>query len=169
MSIAYRAATAADLPAIDALFRSSFADTFAHLYKSEDLAAFFGQFTPEAWAQEFADPRYAWRLAEEDGQLAGFVKLGPPSVPVESRADRLELRQIYVDKAWHGRGIAQAFMDWAIGEAKARAVHELYLTVYVDNHRARKVYDRYGFEPVGSYAFMVGNHADEDIIMRLTL
>jgi GNAT superfamily N-acetyltransferase len=169
MTIAYRAATAADLPAIDALFRSSFSDTFAHLYKPEDLALFFADFTPEAWAEEFADPSYGWLLAEEDGQLAGFVKLGPPSVPVASRADRLELRQIYIDKAWHGQGIAPVLMDWAIGEAKARGVHELYLTVYVDNHRARKVYDRYGFQPVGSYSFMVGNHADEDIIMRLTL
>ncbi|MES2119600.1 MAG: GNAT family N-acetyltransferase [Pseudomonadota bacterium] len=169
MTIAYRPATAADLPAIDALFRSSFTDTFAHLYKPEDLSLFFADFTPEAWAEEFADLSYGWLLAEEGGQLAGFVKLGPPSVPVDSRADRLELRQIYIDKTWHGRGIAPVLMDWAIGEAKARGVHEIYLTVYVDNHRARRVYDRYGFEPVGSYSFMVGNHADEDIIMRLTL
>jgi GNAT superfamily N-acetyltransferase len=169
MTIAYRTGTAADLPAIDALFRASFADTFAHLYKPEDLAAFFANFTPAAWAEEMADDRYAFRLAEDDGQLVGFVKLGPPSVPVESRADRLELRQIYLDKRWHGRGIAQQLMDWAIAEAKQRGVRDLYLTVYVDNERARRVYECYGFEPVGRYDFMVGNHADEDIIMRLTL
>ena len=76
MTIAYRTGTAADLPAIDALFRASFADTFAHLYKPEDLAAFFANFTPAAWAEEMADERYAFRLAEDDGQLVGFVKLG---------------------------------------------------------------------------------------------
>jgi ribosomal protein S18 acetylase RimI-like enzyme len=116
-----------------------------------------------------ADERYAFRLAEDDGQLVGFVKLGPPSVPVESRADRLELRQIYLRKEWHGQGIAQHLMDWAIAEAKQRDARELYLTVYVDNDRARRVYERYGFQPVGRYDFMVGNHADEDIIMRLAL
>ena len=46
---------------------------------------------------------------------------------------------------------------------------ELYLTVYVDNHRARRFYDRYGFERVGRYDFMVGSHADEDVIMRRSL
>ena len=33
----------------------------------------------------------------------------------------------------------------------------------------RNVYDRYGFEFVGTYAFMVGTHADEDHVMRLAL
>jgi ribosomal protein S18 acetylase RimI-like enzyme len=58
-------------------------------------------------------------------------------------------------------------MDWVLGEARARRAPELYLSVYIDNHRARRFYDRYGFEPVGRYDFMVGNHADEDILMRL--
>ena len=35
--------------------------------------------------------------------------------------------------------------------------------------RARRFYERYGFEEVGKYVFMVGNHADDDRIMRLTL
>ena len=43
------------------------------------------------------------------------------------------------------------------------------LTVYVDNHRAKAFYERRGFVEVGRYDFMVGNHADEDIIMRVAL
>jgi GNAT superfamily N-acetyltransferase len=169
VNVTYRPATEADLSAVDALFRASFADTFAHLYQPEDLAAFFAQFTAEAWLTEFTDPGYAFRLAEADGMTVGFVKLGPPSIPIDSNAERIELRQIYVEKAWHGRGIARELIDWSIAEAKQRGAAELYLTVYIDNHRARRVYDRYGFQPMGSYAFMVGNHADEDVIMRLSL
>ena len=66
-------------------------------------------------------------------------------------------------------GIAGAMMDWAIDEARRRCAGELYLTVYTDNHRARRIYERYGFEEIGPYAFMVGEQADEDIIMRLHL
>jgi ribosomal protein S18 acetylase RimI-like enzyme len=60
-------------------------------------------------------------------------------------------------------------MDWTVAEAERRGAKELYLTVYVENHRARRFYDRYGFEAVGRYDFMVGTHADEDVIMRKAL
>jgi RimJ/RimL family protein N-acetyltransferase len=56
-----------------------------------------------------------------------------------------------------------------LDEARRRGALDLYLTVYVDNHRARRFYEGYGFEFVGPYTFMVGNHADEDHIMRLAL
>ena len=164
-----RDATFGDLPAVDRVFRQSFCDTFAHLYRPEDLAAFLAQFTPEAWAEEFADPRYRFRVSEADGEVVGFVKLGPSALPIETTAKAIELRQLYLLKGHHGSGIAAALTDWAIEEARRQGFEELYLTVYVDNYRARRFYDRYGFEEVGRYAFMVGNHADEDIIMRKLL
>jgi len=167
--MSHRDATAADLPAIDGVFRRSFCETFAHLYRPEDLAAFLAKFTPEAWAEEFADPRYRFRVAEAGGEVVGYVKLGPSALPIETRARAVELRQIYVIREHHGSGIAKTLTDWALGEVRAAGFEELYLTVYTDNHRARRFYDRYGFETVGPYAFMVGNQADEDIVMRLKL
>lgn len=169
MTANHRDATREDLPAIDRLFRASFRDTFAHLYQPDDLAAFLARFTPEAWAAEFADRRYRFRVAEVGGVVVGFVKLGPSELPIETDRRALELRQIYVLKSHHGAGIAAALTDWAIDESRRLGFEELYLTVYVDNHRARRFYDRYGFEPVGRYDFMVGSHADEDLIMRKRL
>ena len=169
MSATFRDARATDLPAVDRIFRTSFCETFAHLYRAEDLDAFLAKFTAQAWREEFDDPAYAFSIAEVDGQAVGYVKLGPLTVPVESGGNALELRQLYVLKEQHGSGIGKKLMDWALVEARARGAAELYLTVYVDNHRARRVYERYGFEPVGRYDFMVGSHADEDIIMRKQL
>jgi GNAT superfamily N-acetyltransferase len=99
----------------------------------------------------------------------GFVKLGPLKLAVETRGPALLLDQLYLLKEHHGSGIARALMDWAIAEARRRGAQELYLTVYVDNDRARRLYVGYGFEPVGRYDFMVGTQADEDIIMRKKL
>ena len=56
-----------------------------------------------------------------------------------------------------------------IERAQDRRADHLYLSVFTENHRARRFYEKYGFEPEGTYAFMVGNHADEDIVMRLKL
>jgi len=164
-----RDAAADDLPAIDRVFRTSFCETFAHLYHPEDLAAFLGKFTPGAWTEEFRDPRYRFRVAEADGEVVGYVKLGPSALPFETEKRAVELRQIYLLKGHQGSGIAAALTDWAIGEARRLGFEELYLTVFTDNQRARRFYDRYGFEAVGRYDFMVGDQADEDIIMRKTL
>jgi len=164
-----RRATRDDLPRIDALFRRSFADTFAHLYAAEDLAAFFALFTPEAWQEEYDDPGHAFLVAEAGDTLIGYIKLGPPAFPIEIVRPAIELRQIYFDHAWLGRGLSRPMMDWAIDEARRRGTEEMYLSVFTENHRAQALYRRYGFTEVGPYKFMVGNHADEDIIMRLDL
>ena len=66
-----RPATDADLTAIDRVFRTSFCDTFAHLYDPSDLAAILDGFTAEAWAAEFADPAYAFQVGEADGETVG--------------------------------------------------------------------------------------------------
>jgi len=167
--IMYRDATPDDAPAIGALFRQGFIDTFAHLYDPKDLAAFFAGFTLEAWRRELADPDFAFRLAEDDGVPAGYAKVSSVSLPVEPAGPAAELRQLYVLKRWHGTGIARALMDWVLAEARGRGAEALYLSVFTDNHRARSFYARYGFEEVGPYVFMVGNHADQDIIMRSRL
>lgn len=162
----FRDAVAADLPTVDRVFRTSFCDTFAHLYRPEDLEAFLAEFTPAAWQEEFDDPRYRFRVAEVDGEIVGFLKLGPSALPIETDKRAIELRQIYILKERHGSGIAAALTDWAIDEARRQGFEEIYLTVYVENLRARRFYERYGFHQVGKYDFMVGNQADEDLILR---
>jgi ribosomal protein S18 acetylase RimI-like enzyme len=169
MTISYRIAGKGDAAAIDRIFRTSFCDTFAHLYRPEDLEAFLSKFTLDAWTAEFGDERYHFQIAEADGQIVGFVKLGPPELPVQRTGPAIELRQLYILHEWHGLGAAQALMDWALAEAKARGGQELYLTVYTENWRARRFYEKYGFVEVGPYRFMVGEQADEDIIMRASL
>jgi GNAT superfamily N-acetyltransferase len=164
----FRDATPADAAAIDRIFRTSFCDTFAHIYREEDLSAFLADFTLEAWEAELADPTFAFRIAEA-GEPVGFVKLAPLKFPVETDVPAIELRQLYILREHHGAGIAAQLMDWAFEEARRRGAEELYLTVYVENRRARRFYERYNFVPVGRYDFMVGSHADEDIIMKKAL
>ena len=169
MTIALRSAGVADAATIDRLFDTSFCDTFAHLYSEEDLSTFLLGFEIDDWKQELGDPAFAFRLAEADGEAAGYAKLGPLTLPVETAHPAIQLDQLYVLKEYHGEGIAAALMDWAIAEARRRGAEQMYLTVFTENHRARRFYDRYGFEEIGPYKFMVGNQADEDIIMRLAL
>jgi ribosomal protein S18 acetylase RimI-like enzyme len=167
--ITYRDGTVVDAPTLDRIFDTSFSDTFAHLYRTEDLNAFLSGFGVADWKVQLNDPDYAFHIAEADDEPIGYVKLGPLKIPVETNRPAILLDQLYILREHHGAGIAHALMDWALAEAARRGAAEMYLTVYVDNHRARRFYDRYGFEAVGRYDFMVGSQADEDIIMRKSL
>ena len=169
MTAIYRDATPNDAAAIDRVLRLTFTETFAHLYRQEDLETFLAKFTPEAWRSELLDPDRAFRLAETDGEVVGYVKLGPLELPVQESRPAILLSQLYVLRDHHGAGIAHALMDWALSEAGRRGKEQLYLTVFTENHRARRFYDRYGFEAVGRYDFMVGSHADEDLVMKKAL
>ena len=169
MTVAYRDATPADAATLDRIFDTVFCDTFAHLYREEDLNAFLSSFRVADWERQLGDPAFAVRVAEIDGETVGYLKLGPLKLPVEANGPALLLDQLYVLREHHGAGIAKELMAWALEETARRGATQLFLTVYVDNHRAKRFYDRYGFEDVGRYAFMVGSHADEDIIMRKLL
>lgn len=168
-SVTYRDVIPEDAALIADLFARSFVETFGHLYHRLDLKLFLAGITPESFEAEIRDPEFALRLAETADEPVGFAKLGPPSLPVDTPPNTAELWQIYVLKPWQGLGIAEQLYHWALGEARRRGAEHLQLSVYVDNHRARRFYDRRGFEPVGRYDFMVGTHADEDIVMRRSI
>ena len=169
MSLELRSGTPADAEAIDRVFRKSFCATFAHLYRPADLAAFLAQFTLEQWRSELADPAFAFEVAADGTGLVGYVKLGPIKFPVEDTGPAILLSQLYVAPDHVGSGVGRELMERAFAEARHRRKEQLYLTVFVDNDRARRFYERYGFEPVGRYEFMVGSQADEDIVMRKAL
>jgi GNAT superfamily N-acetyltransferase len=167
--ISYRNAAPADAAMLADLGRRTFTETFGHLYDPEDLALFLQTHTEDRWLAELRVPDFSVRLVEGDEGPVGYAKLGPPSLPFEPRGPCIELRQFYVLKPWHGAGVSQELMRWALEQGKQRGAMEMYLSVFVDNHRARRFYERYGFQFVAPYAFMVGSHADEDHIMRLVL
>jgi diamine N-acetyltransferase len=169
MTIEYRTATVRDAEALSALGIATFTDTFGHLYQPGDLAIFLQNHAPDGWERELSDPAFAVRVAELDGRMVGYAKLGPPHLPFEPRGEAAELRQLYVLEEMKGQGVAHALLEWVIERARDRRADHLYLSVFTDNHRARRFYEKYGFEPEGTYAFMVGTHADEDIVMRLAL
>ncbi|GAA3997480.1 GNAT family N-acetyltransferase [Sphingomonas humi] len=164
-----RPATAADLPAIDQVFRTSFCDTFAHLYDPADLAAFLDGFTAATWQAEFDDPDYAFQVGEVGGKVVGYIKLGPNKLPHVEPGQLLELKQLYLLKEAQGTGLAHGLMNWALDEAKLRGARRMALSVWSENWRAQAFYDRYGFEDRGPVGFMVGNHRDEDRVWEAEL
>ena len=168
--ITYRDARTIDGPALSVMARRSFTETFGTLYSQSDLAAFLDEaFGPNGLPSQLSDPDFTIRLALDDDQIIGFVKMGPVTFPGEWRPDAIELYQFYVLGPWHGQGVAQELMAWALDHSRGHGAKEVILSVYVDNHRAHRFYERYGFRDIGRIAFRVGETVDDDNLMRLVL
>jgi ribosomal protein S18 acetylase RimI-like enzyme len=168
--ISYRDATPEDGAMLGGIARATFIETFASLYKREDLEAFLAGSTDAAYGAELLDPMLEVRFAMVNDVPVGFCKVSPLKLPAPDLGRKpWELRQLYVFKPWHGCGIADELTQWAIERAKARGAEDLWLSVYTENPRGRRFYARYGFIEVQPYAFLVGSQADEDILCRKPL
>lgn len=171
MTITYRTPTAGDLDALCELGRVTFMETFGHLYSKADSDDFLVKvFGPTGMPVEFADPAYAFRVADDDGQLVAYCKVGPSYLPApDDGRSKCELRQLYIREGWKGAGIGAVLMDWALEWAMASGCQDMYLSVFSENIRAQRLYHRYGFEKVGEFDFMVGQQADHEFLYRKML
>lgn len=167
-----RPATPEDAPALATLGRESFRAAFAHLYRPEDLNAFLEEvYDQAAVAAEIADERYIHRLASDGTRLFGFVKMSAPSGYAEysDAANPIALGQLYTDPAHTGEGIGAALMDWAMGEARTRGHDAIQLSVWSENTRAQRFYQRYGFAHIADIDFWVGSHRDDEFLYETRL
>ena len=169
--IRYRTPTLADVDALCALGRDTFVETFGHLYSDADRDHFLRTvFGPGGMPEELADPAFGFQVAEADGAMVGYCKVGPVYMDIDTGGRRaLELRQLYVRGSHQGSGIAARLMDWGLAELRRRGAEDVYLSVWSENERAKRFYARDGFVEVGRNLFMVGDQADDDRIWKLTL
>ncbi len=167
-----RSAKFADIPALSRLASESFVAKFGELYKPADLTTFLNDMLSEqAIAQELANPDRLYRLAEADGELLGYCKIGfSCGFREEARGKRvMELKQLYTASAATGQGIGAALMDWAMAEFRARGADEVQLSVFAYNDGAHRFYQRYGFEKVADITFQVGEQHDPEFLFAKML
>ncbi len=150
------------------LARTTFAETFAHLYPPEDLESFLAEaYAPERLEQELGDPAKAAWLAEWEGEAVGYAMAGPCGLAhAEVTPECGELKRLYVLEGWKGEGVAKALMDIALAWLEETRRGRLWLGVWSENWRAQRFYARLGFEKVGEHHFKVGETLDLDFIYR---
>lgn len=176
MDIRIREATTDDAPALSRLAGTTFREAFESENAPEDMAQYLAEaFNPERQSAEIADADSVVLLAEhsnasEARELVGYAHLvsGPAPAAVTGPAP-LELKRLYVLRARHGQGIAQALMDATLDAARTRRAQTLWLGVWERNPRAIAFYAKYGFVRVGEHTFRLGADAQTDWLLARPL
>ena len=170
-SLTFRRATAADAPVVAELARRTFLDAFAAQNRPEDVEMYVGRvYGPAQQAAEIADARIVTLLGEVAGEPAAYVQLRRGDTPacVDGR-EPVEIMRFYVDRPWHGRGVAQRMMDTALEQAGALGARTAWLAVWEHNPRALAFYAKRGFRIAGTNPFLLGTDLQNDHVMILPL
>ena len=125
----------------------------------------------ERWRKLMAEPSDGdyLLLALVDGQIAGLAGLHP--VGKSPRRAHARMLSICVVKPYQGKGVSTRLMQSLMDLAdKWLPVTRIELTVFRDNVRAIKLYERFGFVAEGThkaYALRDGVYADTLAMARI--
>ncbi|HEX2835644.1 MAG TPA: GNAT family N-acetyltransferase [Thermoanaerobaculia bacterium] len=156
-------ATMDDVPALAELGARTFRDAFAAQNTADNLNAYIARtYGGDHQRRELDDPSIATFVVEQDGALIAFAQCRRGN-------DDVELARLYVDRRFHGKGIAQELMDAVVAFAHNAGVGRLWLGVWEHNPRAIAFYEKCGFRVTGSHPFIVGSDVQTDLVMERPL
>lgn len=168
---AIRFAVPADAGGLADLGARTFEDAFGADNTPENMSMYLGRtYGLAQQTAEIADPAMTTIVAESQGRLVGFAQLRAGLAPASVTGDSpLEVLRFYVDRLWHGQGLARALMDAVDREAARRGAGMLWLSVWERNERAKAFYRKCGFADVGAREFVLGTDRQCDRVMARAL
>lgn len=147
-----REATISDAKALSELSLETYIEAFGYPYEDK--------LEMERWIEETRSERYFIEaikrgpilVAEEGGRLVGYAEFGKvgPGYPISKKETRdQQISRIYVVASYQGRGIGHALLDRILEYSNFREAKNIYLDVQIDNKRAQRLYESYGFKDTG--------------------
>ncbi|HET9861849.1 MAG TPA: GNAT family N-acetyltransferase [Steroidobacteraceae bacterium] len=163
-----RTAVAVDAAQLADFAARTFCETFAAGNTAEDMRRHLETtFSPEKQRRELEDPSMLTLVLEDaTGRWAGFAQLrGGRISDGVPRENAIELYRFYIDRPWHGRGLATDLMNAVKQRARERGAAGIWLGVWESNARAQAFYRKHGFSKVGQQVFVVGSDPQTDHVM----
>ncbi|MBM3938911.1 MAG: GNAT family N-acetyltransferase, partial [Sphingomonadales bacterium] len=111
-----------DVALLQRIGRKTFDDTFGNTCTKEDMRGVLDlYFNAQQCEEELNDPTDNFFFHELDGEATGYMRINAKhECPLASLKGlhSIELVRLYVLKEYHGAGVANALMDFAVAFAK---------------------------------------------------
>lgn len=124
-----------------------------------ERASFFPAWPDDAYRNELTTNKLAtYVVARLDGLVVGFAGIW-------LMVDEAHVTTFAVDPAWRRRGVGQRLLLALFDVAVARRAREATLEVRLSNVAARRLYEKYGFRPVGLRPRYYTDNGEDALIM----
>ena len=163
----FRVARVSDARAVAELAENTFRDTFAAHNCAQDMDAHcLSSYGEAIQAAEISSASRVTLVAEHDKRLVAYAQMKWGEAPDCVLADSPgEIHRLYVDKNWHGKGLAHELMTACLKVLQERQTDVTWLGVWERNPRAISFYSKFDFREVGDQAFRLGADVQRDIVM----
>jgi GNAT superfamily N-acetyltransferase len=166
-----RHAEPSDVGVLASLGARAFVDAFAADNDPQDIERYVAESFAEARiAAELAEERSTVLLAYDDDFSAatpiGYSRLqgGSTNDSVTARCP-VELVRLYVEPSVIGRGYGSALLQVCLDQTAVCGYDVIWLGVWEHNHRARRFYERWGYQQVGKCVFVLGSDVQTDHVL----
>lgn len=164
-AIHVRQAGVADAVSVALVHVRAWQVAYAGIVPDEVLAALDPVERAARWRTRLADPCRADTalVATMDGVVVGFSCVGPYRIGQDSQRldpEAGELYSLYVDPERWRVGAGRALMNAALTHLGRDGLRSVRLWVLVDNHPARRFYERCGFVADGAAATYTAHRPD---------
>ena len=156
-----RAATILDAPAIARVHVSSWRTTYRDLLPAEFLESLSESGYSERWKRVIADGSTRIYVAEEDGEVVGFVSGGRERAGEPGYEG--ELYAIYVVEPAQRRGYGRELVRAGVDGLRELGLADMIIWVLRDNQGARLFYERLGGVYVRAQPITIGPATLEEV------
>ncbi|CAM2070523.1 GNAT family N-acetyltransferase [Sulfidibacter corallicola] len=166
-SYAVRRANLEDALPLAAFAMRTFIDTYQDHNTPEDMEQYLAEhLTLACHKKALAREDTLFLLMHMADELCGYARMNleKPTVTLPV-SPCLELERFYIDKPFHGEGLASPLMAACGDEARSLGFRGIWLGVWSENRRARRFYEKMGFGDVGEKSFMLGKDLQVDRVL----
>ena len=152
-------ATSRDAATVAFLGRTTFGETFGHLFRDpNDLLDYYeGTFSEKKIEQSLKKENNLYWLAYADELPVGYAKLKlHSSSQFLEQKDVCQLQKIYVLKDFLSLKIGLKLQQELMNEAETSGSSYIWLSVLKENERAISFYEKNGFNKIGDHDFSIG-------------
>lgn len=164
--IAIRPVREEELPLLEKLARRIWPETYAAILTPGQIEYMIELMYALPVIQKERHEGVTFELICSEATPIGFLAYGP----YQEEPSALKLHKLYLDFAWHGRGIGSMALQHVIAAARLAGYRLLGLNVNKNNTAALRAYERNGFLRVGEVKIGIGRgYFMDDYVMELEL